>query len=170
MALGQAAGTAAHLALTSPSRPTTNAPRPVSVRNVPIDQLQQLLLKHGQVIAFFQDLPPAGTEEFEAVQFFAVRGFFDTYEVRANEPLDEGAAKKMLHRFAELVRLPLPYAFGTAHKQPTQSDVLRWLAALLKCSTDEIAQRIRIENFRPDATLTRGQICVWLYRLWWSVR
>jgi hypothetical protein len=129
-----------------------------------------LLLKHGQVIAFFHDLPPAGTEEFEAVQFFAVRGFFDTYELRANEPLDEGAAKKMLHRFAELVRLPLPYAFGTAHKQPTQSDVLRWLAALLKCPADEILNRIRIDNFRPDAPLTCGQICVWLYRLCWSVR
>ncbi|MFA0784023.1 FAD-dependent oxidoreductase [Fervidibacter sacchari] len=170
MALGQAAGTAAHLALTFLPRPTTHTPRPVSVRTVPFDQLQRLLLKHGQVIAFFHDLPPAGTEEFEAVQFFAVRGFFDTYEVKANEPLDEGAAKKILHRFAELIRLPLPYAFGTAHKQPTQSDILRWLAALLKCSTDEIAQRIRIENFRPDATLTRGQVCVWLYRLWWLIR
>jgi hypothetical protein len=170
MALGQAAGTAAHLALASLSRPTTRVPRPVSVRTIPIDQLQRLLLKHGQVIAFFHDLPPAGTEEFEAVQFFAVRGFFDTYELRANEPLDEGAAKKILHRFAELVRLPLPYAFGTAHKQPTQGDVLRWLAALLKCPMDEILNRIRIDNFRPDAPLTRGQICVWLYRLWWSVR
>ena len=170
MALGQAAGTAAHLALTFLPRPASHAPRPVSVRTVPIDQLQRLLLKHGQVIAFFHDLPPAGTEEFEAVQFFAVRGFFDTYELRANEPLDEGAARKILHRFAELVRLPLPYAFGTAHKQPTQGDVLRWLAALLKCPADEILNRIRIDNFRPDAPLTRGQICVWLYRLWWSVR
>jgi len=170
MALGQAAGTAAHLALTFLPRPAPHAPRPVSVRTVPIDQLQRLLLKHGQVIAFFHDLPPAGTEEFEAVQFFAVRGFFDTYELRASEPLDEGAARKILHRFAELVRLPLPYAFGTAHKQPTQSDVLRWLAALLKCPADEILNRIRIDNFRPDAPLTRGQICVWLYRLWWSVR
>jgi hypothetical protein len=128
MALGQAAGTAAHLALASLSRPTTRVPRPVSVRTIPIDQLQRLLLKHGQVIAFFHDLPPAGTEEFEAVQFFAVRSFFDTY------------------------------------------DVLRWLAALLKCPADEILNRIRIDNFRPDAPLTRGQICVWLYRLWWSVR
>jgi hypothetical protein len=170
MALGQAAGTAAHLALTFLPRPASHAPRPVSVRTVPIDQLQRLLLKHGQVIAFFHDLPPAGTEEFEAAQFFAVRGFFDTYELRASEPLDEGAAKKMLHRFAELVRLPLPYAFGTAHKQPTQGDVLRWLAALLKYPADEILNRIRIDNFRPDAPLTRGQICVWLYRLWWSVR
>jgi hypothetical protein len=170
MALGQAAGTAAHLALTFLPRPASHAPRPVSVRTVPIDQLQRLLLKHGQVIAFFHDLPPVGTEEFEAVQFFAVRGFFDTYELRASEPLDEGAARKILHRFAELVRLPLPYAFGTAHKQPTQGDVLRWLAALLKCPTDKILNRIRIDNFRPDAPLTRGQICVWLYRLWWSVR
>lgn len=163
MALGQAAGVAAHLALKqNPVKP--------SVRTVPVDELQKLLLQQGQVIAFFHDLPPPDTEEFAAVQFFAVRGFFDTYEVRANEPLDEGAAKKMLHRFAELKKLPLPHAFGTAREKPTQRDVVRWLSELLRCSSDELVKRISISEFRPDAQLTRGQLCVWLYRLWWTVR
>ncbi len=163
MALGQASGVAAHLALKqNPTKP--------SVHTVPVDELQKLLLQQGQVIAFFHDLPLPDTEEFAAVQFFAVRGFFDTYEAKADEPVDEGAAKKMLHRFAELKKLPLPHAFGTAREKPTQGDIVRWLSALLRCSSDELLKRMNIHNFQPDAQLTRGQICVWLYRLWWAVR
>ncbi len=161
MALGQAAGTAAHLALIkNPENP--------SVRSVPVDQLQHLLLEQGQVIAFFTDLPPPNTDEFVAIQFFAVRGFFDTYEARPNDFVDEGAARKMLHRFAELVRRPIPYPFGTALEKPTQGDVVRWLASLLSTSEDEIVKRCEIRNFQPNDLLARGKLCVWLYRVWWN--
>ncbi|MDT7972654.1 MAG: hypothetical protein RRB24_07475, partial [Armatimonadota bacterium] len=108
------------------------------------------------------------SEEFAAVQFFAARGFFDTYEVRANERMDEGAARKMFHRFAELKRLPLPHAFGTANETPTQGDIVRWLSALLNLSPETVRQRCGISAFRPDEPVTRGQLCVWLYRLWWQ--
>ncbi|MER3500285.1 MAG: hypothetical protein C4295_02190 [Candidatus Fervidibacterota bacterium] len=155
MALGQGAGTAAHLALT----------KKVSLRQVPVHELQRLLLEQGQVIAFFHDLPPPHTPEFAAVQFFAVRGFFDTYEVGANELVDEETARKMLHRFAELLRRPLPYAFGTTSPLPTQRDVVRWLAALLKVSEAEVLARCQVSEFRPEAPLPRGQLCLWLYRL-----
>jgi hypothetical protein len=168
MALGQAAGVAAHLALASSPRPPSHATRPASVRSVPIDRLQRLLLRQGQVIAFFTDLPSPESEEFAAVQFFAARGFFDTYEVRANERVDEGAARKMLYRFAELKRLPLPHAFGTANETPTQGDIVRWLSALLNLSPETVRQRCGISAFRPDEPVTRGQLCVWLYRLWWQ--
>jgi len=161
MALGQAAGVAAHLALASP-------PRPISVRSVPIDRLQRLLLQQGQVIAFFTDLPSPESEEFAAVQFFAVRGFFDTYEARTREPLDESTARTMLHRFAELKRLPLPHAFGTANEMPTQSDIVRWLSALLHLSPETLRRRCGISAFHPDKPVTSGQLCVWLYRLWWQ--
>jgi len=163
MALGQAAGTAAHLAMKH------NSEKP-SVRSVPIDKLQRLLLEQGQVIAFFTDLPSPNTDEFAAIQFFAVRGFFDTYEARPNDFVDEGAARKMLHRFAELIRRPIPHAFGTAHKQPTQGDVVRWLAALLSVSGEEIVKRCDIHDFRSIEPLTRGKLCVWLYRLWWETK
>ncbi|GBC99532.1 Putative thiazole biosynthetic enzyme [bacterium HR17] len=163
MALGQAAGTAAHLALTqNPTRP--------SVRSVPVDQLQRLLLQQGQVIAFFTDLPPTDTDEFAAVQFFAARGFFDTYEARAGEAVDKSAARKMLHRFAELIRRPIPHAFGTAYEHPTQDDVVRWLASLLQRSPNELRAWLDITVKDRDAPLTRGQLCVWLYRLWGRLR
>lgn len=161
MALGQAAGVAAHLALVS-------SPRPISVRSVPIDRLQRLLLRQGQVIAFFTDLPSPESEEFAAVQFFAVRGFFDTYEAQTREQLDKSTAQKMLHRFAELKRLPLPHAFGTANEAPTQGDIVRWLSALLNLSPEALRQRCGLSAFRPDEPVTRGQLCVWLYRLWWQ--
>lgn len=170
MALGQAAGTAAHLAIILSTRPKSPVPCSISVRSVPVDRLQRLLLEQGQVIAFFTDLPPPGTDEFAAVQFFAVRGFFDTYEARANELVDEGAARKMLHRFAELIRQPIPHVFGTARERPAQSDVVRWLAALLGKSEGEIVKLCGIRDFRPTEPLTRGELCVWLYRLWWNLR
>jgi len=162
MALGQAAGTAAHLALTqNPENP--------SVRSVPVDKLQRLLLEQGQVIAFFTDLPQPNTDEFAAVQFFAVRGFFDTYEARPNDFVDEVAARKMLHRFAELIHRLIPYAFGTANEKPTQGDMVRWLAALLGTSDSEIVKRCDIRNFQPTEPITRSELCIWLYRLWWNL-
>ncbi len=158
MALGQAAGTAAHLALT----------RKVSLHQVPVDELQRLLLDQKQVIAFFTDLPSPETPEFAAVQFFAVRGFFDTYEVRAKAALDEGEARKVLHRFAELLHHPLPSSFGTAREQPTQGEIVRWLAALLYGTPDGVLHRCGENDYRPDEPLSRGKLCVWLYRLWWT--
>ncbi len=157
MALGQAAGVAAHLALE----------RGVPLRKVPVDELQKVLLEQKQVIAFFHDLPSPETPEFAAVQFFAVRGFFDTYEVRAQELVDEGAARKMLHRFAELVKRPISVTFGTAHKTPTQGDILRWLTVLAQSHESVSPVVVPIE---PEKPITRGQLCVWLYRLWWELR
>ncbi|MFN4178820.1 MAG: FAD-dependent oxidoreductase [Armatimonadota bacterium] len=163
MSLGQAAGTAAHLVLTQ------SLENP-SVRSVPIDQLQRLLLRQGQVIAFFNDLPPPNTEEFEAVQFFAVRGFFDTYEARPNEPADEGAARKILHRFAELVRRPIPFAFGTAREKPLKSEIVKWLAALFDVREDKAKEWCGVRESQLDEPISRGELCVWLYRIWWSIR
>lgn len=163
LSLGQAAGTAAHLAL-------AQNPQNPSVRSVPIDLLQRLLLQQGQVIAFFHDLPPPATEEFAAIQFFAVRGFFDTYEARPNEPADEGAARKILHRFAELVRRPTPFAFGTAKEKPMKSEIVKWLAALFDAGEDMVKEWCGVRESQLDEPISRGELCLWLYRIWWAIR
>lgn len=160
MALGQAAGTAAHLALW----------HKVPFHRVPVDELQRQLLNRGQVIAFFNDLPPVGSEEFAAVQFFAVRGFFDTYEVRANEPVDEEAARKMLHRFAELIRRQIPFAFGTANDRPKGREIVKWLSALLNLSEADVERYCQVTESQLDGQVFRGKLCVWLYRLWWVLQ
>ncbi|MCS7264528.1 MAG: FAD-dependent oxidoreductase [Armatimonadetes bacterium] len=161
MALGQAAGLAAHLALKG------DGENP-SVRSVPIDELQKLLLEQGQVIAFFFDLPQPNTEEFAAIQFLVVRNLFDTYEAKLNEIVDESMAQKMLHRFAELIRRSIPKSFGTAHERPNQGDIIRWIAELLNESHEEIVKRCGIHDFQPTEPLTCGKLSVWLYRIWWN--
>ena len=74
MALGEAAGTAAALALE----------RGVRVRDVPRGAMQRELLAQGQVITYFDDVAPAGFPGYgqqpagvsAAAQFWGARGFF----------------------------------------------------------------------------------------------
>ena len=73
MALGQAAGTAACIAIED------NVPP----RQVDIFKLQRRLLQQGAVLIYFQDVKP-GDDHFEALQFFALRGFFGTDQWEAN--------------------------------------------------------------------------------------
>ena len=69
MALGEASGIAAHLAIQ----------RDVPVRRVPVAELQRLLVERGGVITFYDDLPfdhPA----FAAFQWLGARGLNPGYE------------------------------------------------------------------------------------------
>ena len=93
MALGEAAGSAAALALERGSR----------VRDVPRGALQRALLDGGQVITYFEDVVPArfaGYDEqlapglSEAAQFWGARGFFTHYAARPDEPLTQGEAQR----------------------------------------------------------------------------
>lgn len=85
MALGEAAGIAASLAIEEG----------VDVREISIDGLQQKLLDHGAVLIHFRDAAP-GDEHYSALQFFALRDFYpmDAWEAQLNEPIsDEWASK-----------------------------------------------------------------------------
>ncbi len=117
MALGQAAGTAAHLALE----------RGVAPSRVPVPELQHLLLQQGQVIALFYDVsgddavwaqlnrpnertrldpnfesaPPSSRNS--GLQFFGTKpGFFTSYYARPYDPLTRSEAVRWLYRFMEL--------------------------------------------------------------------
>ncbi|HOX02176.1 MAG TPA: FAD-dependent oxidoreductase [Candidatus Paceibacterota bacterium] len=83
MALGQAAGTAAHLALE----------RCVPVRQVPVAALQRELLRQGQVLTHFTDIDRQDPA-YAGLQFFAARGFFPDYEARSMDPLDRATARQ----------------------------------------------------------------------------
>ncbi|MCF3649788.1 FAD-dependent oxidoreductase [Synoicihabitans lomoniglobus] len=88
MALGQAAGTAAHLALAVDGE----------VREVAMDRLQHQLLEQGQVLTFFKDLDREHPC-FAGLQFCGCRGFFEDYQARADEPLDGATALRWLERW-----------------------------------------------------------------------
>ncbi len=83
MALGQAAGIAAHLAIGAAVEP----------RAVDPNRLQRELLKHGQVITYFKDINQADPA-YAALQYFGTKGFFDSYVADAKSPIDAETARR----------------------------------------------------------------------------
>jgi FAD-dependent oxidoreductase family protein len=81
MAMGQASGTAAHLAWKSGQE----------VRQVSITKLQRHLLDQGQVLVCYRDLSP-DHPSFKAMQYFGVRGFFPLWEAEPHQPVLRGEA------------------------------------------------------------------------------
>lgn len=87
MVLGEACGVAIHLA----------AKRKTTVRRIPIDQLQAILVQQRGVLTFFEDLPfdhPA----FPAYQYLGARGWNTGYKAELNEPLTREYALAALGR------------------------------------------------------------------------
>lgn len=87
MALGQAAATAAHLALRDRVAP----------RRVNLPALQRELLRAGQVVTFFKDIDRAAPD-YAALQFLGTQGFFPDYLARARDPLTAETASNWLAR------------------------------------------------------------------------
>jgi hypothetical protein len=88
MALGQAAGTAAALSIEAD----------VPLRAVDVLELQRRLLGQGAVLIHFQDAKP-GSPHYEALQFFALRGFLGTDQWQAK--LAQPATEAMRDQWAE---------------------------------------------------------------------
>lgn len=90
MALGQAAGTAAHIARQLYVEP----------RDVPVSRVQTLLLNDGAIITTFNEMkltkPVMTDEQLKAMQFWGTRGFFTSYDALPNEPLTRGEAASWL--------------------------------------------------------------------------
>ncbi|MFC2076319.1 FAD-dependent oxidoreductase [candidate division KSB1 bacterium] len=86
MAMGQAAGTAAALAVELGVQP----------RRVPVHLLQERLLDAGAVLIYFEDSQP-GDDHFRALEFFAVRGFLrDERQARLDRSVDEETASRWI--------------------------------------------------------------------------
>jgi len=82
MALGEAAGSAAHLAVAAGVVP----------RQVNIGALQRELLNRGAVLIYFRDLAP-GSPAFEAAEILGLRGALDEWTVQPQAPIDAAVAK-----------------------------------------------------------------------------
>lgn len=143
MALGQAAGTAAHLALRDQ----------VSVRQVSVDALQHELLRQGQVITFFRDID-ATDPCCAALQYFGTRGLFTDYDCRAHEPLERSVARQWIH-------LALGRAGVTAAETlPEAGELTRndLDALLTKCGF-----QVSSAADPAGSAVTRGDFCQTLY-------
>lgn len=81
MAMGEAAGAAASLAI-SDSKP---------VQDIPISALQQKLLDNGATLIYFRDLKNIDPD-FAKVQKLALKGYFPEWNARLDTPLDDATA------------------------------------------------------------------------------
>lgn len=178
MALGQAAGTAAHLALE----------RGVSPSRVPVIELQKLLLKDGQVITFFHDVPgpdpvwlrlnrPAERSKITTssdiptpryspgIQFFGARGFFDTYYARPFDPLTRSEAARWLTMYAEMEGLRLNN-FGMRRPLPDVPEThpnYKAIAALMNAGIMETWAET--DGFFAHAAASRADAARWITRV-----
>jgi hypothetical protein len=100
MALGEAAGTAAAIAL--------DRERPV--RSVSRADLQLELIAAGAVLVYFEDLSP-GDRYYDAAQFLGVRGFLPEWDARLEDPIDEESVENW-YEWAGLRDRPA-YDWGT---------------------------------------------------------
>ncbi len=136
MALGEAAGTAAHLAIRD------DCP----VRSVDIRALQAELLRGGQVITYLSDMDRT-RDDWAALQICGTLGFFNGYEARPDEPVDVTTGRRWL-----------ALAFGREGEEqgrrlesdPVDRDELR--AAL-----DAVRPGFNFEA--STAAVTRGELC-----------
>lgn len=85
MALGQAAATAAHVAMRDD----------VDVRDVDINEVQAELLAQGQVLTYFRDIDHSDPA-YAALQYFGTKGFFRDYLARSSEPVTRETCRRWL--------------------------------------------------------------------------
>ena len=172
MALGEAAGAAAALALR----------RGVRVRDVPRGALQRALLATGQVITYFNDIAPEGFPGFDqqpsnlsvAAQFWGARGFFSHYAARPDLPLTQGEAQRWawLARRAVDPWRPLEVDAGrfddqTPCRWSAFTDIVRAWMAEPSPLRDSMSPPPDVPTpERPEAIVRRGDACRLIDRLY----
>lgn len=175
MALGQAAGAAAHLALSLDAPPS----------RVPVSRLQRLLLQAGQVISFFYDIPgpdpiweklnkPGERTRPDALawetpeagaacgmQYFAAKGWFPTYYARPKDPVTRSEAALWLARFLELEGglPPTPAVCDFADVLPSDAD---YEAIAILCGHRIVEGWQGSPRFFPQAAVSRSEAVRWI--------
>ena len=146
MAMGQAAGTAAHLARRLHCEP----------RDVPTSRLQAWLLANNQIITAFTDAQgPSDSltkQAWQAMQFWGTRGFFDSYNARPTETITRGAAAQWL--MAAFRQGDFMTSAGPSAKHSGGGTAESSLAQLERLAITPAGD--------PNAVLTEGEMSFWL--------
>lgn len=140
MALGQAAGAAAHLAIEGEQQP----------REIDISRLQRLLIEKGQILTYFKDID-LNDPAHQAGQYFGTMGFFKDYYFRSKEPVDRALADEWLAKALPGTKLP-----SSAQQTVLQAEV----AALLP----GLRADWRGAGRSADSPVSRGEFCMALYQ------
>lgn len=108
MALGQAAGVASSLAIDNG----------VKVRNVPLENLQKILLEQKVTLIYFKDVKPSDSD-FAMVQRMGLKGYLPEWMANLDQPAD----KQTLEFWAKLSGKSLPFEPGKTSRR----EVLKFL-------------------------------------------
>ena len=150
MAMGEAAGLAAHLARRLNCEP----------RNVPVSRLQSWLATEGQVLSVFSDIqgPTADVSEAEwhAMQFYGTRGFFDSYEAKPLDIVTRGTAAQWLMSAIRAGDFMTYYGPSVKHDGGGSTDAS--LAQLVKLGIIDAAGN-------SSDGLSAGELAAWLSRI-----
>lgn len=111
MALGQAAGVAASLAIDKNASP----------KNVPIEKIQHVLIKEKATLVYFRDIKPEHPD-YEMIQHMALRGYLPDYHAKLDDKLDAETAKEWSNISG--------IKFNAENK--TRGEILRSLYTLIK--------------------------------------
>lgn len=164
MQTGEAAGFAAALAKKDG----------VTVGALNADKLVRTLAEKRQLISFFNDVKVTGEAAWiPAVQYFGTKGFFASYDARAEAPLDSetaGAWHVALDYLA--VRKLKPGAIATRLQKLKSSDrtvtgeqfqaMLRQSKSLQRDQIEAAFNTLKIDAARP---LSRGHACLIMYNI-----
>jgi hypothetical protein len=123
MALGQAAGVAAALSIDSKK----------TVRTIDTDALQTELLKQKAVLIYVKDVP-VGHANYDAVQFFALRGFIPEWEAKPAAAIDDDTFVKWSK-----------WSGVTIEKKATRGETLQALYEKVKELSAEARAKIKAE-------------------------
>lgn len=118
MALGEASGIAAHLAIR----------RTVAVRRVPVAELQRLLVERGGVITFYDDLP-FNHQAFAAFQWLGARGLNPGYKATPELKLTRRDGGVKLDRILRAEGRTWQEPQGNPQAPLRAADVSGWLRA-----------------------------------------
>lgn len=150
MAMGQAAGTAAHMAGKLFLKP----------RDIPVNRLQALLVENNQVLTTFNDIqgPNAdvSNDAWRAIQFFGTRGFFDSYDANLFANITRGQAAKWLMSCIKLGDFMPIYGPFVKHSGGGNEE-----SSLLQLEKLKVVAQAG----DPNAILTEGELDLWLLNI-----
>ncbi len=146
MALGQAAGVAAHMAIA----------RSVELEQLSTDALQMALVERGAVVTHYDDLPFAHPS-FAALQFLGARGLNGDYQATPDLKLTRQWGWMKLKRILDQMKLACPVPEETSDQPLQGSVVIGWLGMLDWPVPAEVAEPL------ADRPLTVAQFSELVY-------
>ena len=129
MALGQASGVAAHLAITGRS----------PLHAVPAEDLQIALVERGAVVTHYNDLP-FDHPDFAALQFLGARGLNPGYKATPDLKLTRWMGWTKLGRILARMKVEWCPPEDRRDKPLTGADVTRWLSEISWRAPEKVAQ------------------------------